>query len=102
MKRILVFCSLYFLASLSYAETCPSPRNGYFFSIAAWGNHVNPTSPVRCHYYNYIDRTAHYEYVTSEWYSERDMQISWSNNEYLYKICQSHNKDVNECSFSHK
>lgn len=102
MKRILVLCSLYFITLLSYAETCPQPQDGYIFRVAAWGNHIDPTSQVRCYYYNRNDESIHYELRTAEWYTEQDIEDAWGHDDYRYHLCVSHNNNVYDCMFSHK
>ena len=103
MKRILTFCSLFFLTTLAFADTCPQPREGYVFRVAAWGNHYDSTSQIRCHYYLKNDLSRYYEVHTNEYYHEKDMArlTRWSASNHYY-LCTSFNTDVNECAFSRR
>jgi hypothetical protein len=104
MKRILVLCSLYFVASLSYADTCPQPPNGYIFRVGAWGNHVDMTSQIRCHYYKRGDESNHQEIRTNNYYHEEDMNrlSNWHSSGNRYYLCTSSNNNVNDCAFSRR
>lgn len=97
MKQILLFCSLFFVTILAHAKTCPQPPAGFHFSVAAWGNHVDRTSQVRCHYYdsNNVER----EIWTSESYTEEDFigHPQWHPSDHYYYLCSSLN--VNDCAF---
>jgi hypothetical protein len=104
MKRILIFCSLFFVTILTYANTCPSPPKGFIFRVAAWGNHVDPTSQVRCHYYYSADESIQREIWTAEWYTEADFigYPQWYSSDHYYYLCTSHATNVNECPFGKK
>lgn len=101
MKRISALCTLSLFAAAALADTCPKPQPGFDFRVAAWGNHVDPAGPVRCHYYYYDDPKNHYQLETSQWYSQADIDSAWGPNSYRYNLCSSDHKDVNDCQFSH-
>lgn len=104
MKRILILCSFYFISVLSYADTCPQPPYGYIFRVAAWGNHSESTSQIRCHYYKIGNESIHREIRTYDEYHEADIQglPNWTSTGDRYYVCTSFNNNVNECAFRHR
>lgn len=101
MKPFLALCFLFFISLATYADTCPQPPHGYLFRVAAWGNHNDDTSQIRCHYYKNSNENIHQEIRTNEYYKVSDMEQlpNWSLTSDRYYLCTSFNTDVNECAF---
>lgn len=101
MKQLLSFAILFFVTTISYAETCPQPQLGYVFRVAAWGNHSSTSDIVRCHYYSY-DNSKHIEIKSGGWRTESAFinHPKWhgGNGDHYY-LCTSFVMDVRECEF---
>jgi hypothetical protein len=102
MTRLLVFIVL-FSATLSvYAQTCPAAPEGYYFNVAAWGDHYTAEDVVRCHYYHVSDSNKHIQIDTIEKFKESDISrhSEWKNIGELYHICYGQDRKVEECPFN--
>lgn len=100
MRKILLFCVLFSIASLTYAQTqtCPPAPEGYIFRVGAWGDHVNEYSDVRCYYYSgnkQIEKNA------GVWVNEAAFANypKWSHLSKDHYLLCSPATDVNDCPF---
>jgi hypothetical protein len=128
MKKIIVTGIILSLASLSYAETCPPVKDVFIqhngkvqviappgwrveldqrkttvplsFSVAAWGDHLHNTDPVRCHYYNSYQYHVRLDREVMLPESAFANHANWTliGNAHYY-LCSNVGVDVRNCAF---
>ena len=104
MKCIVSFFYLCSVSLLSFANTCPPPNAGYVFRVAAWGNHSDDVSQIRCYYYRLGNESDQQVSSTYEYYRAKDMENlpNWHSTGDKYYLCTSFNTNIYDCAFGHK